>query len=69
VRLEKRWSFLKNGYIAFVAEVENVTLRKEKTSYGLSCKSDLTDSGGTTQCMPSTVGPLTIPSLGVEASF
>ena len=35
VRLEKRWSFLKNGYIAFIAEVQNATLSKEQQSYGL----------------------------------
>lgn len=69
VRVEKRWSFLKNGYIAFIAEVQNVTLSKETTSYGLECKSNNTNSGGATQCTPPTVGPLTIPSVGVEASF
>jgi TonB family protein len=69
VRLEKRWSFLKYGYIAFIAEVQNVTLSKETTSYGLDCKGTQTNTGGTTQCTPPTIGPLTIPSLGVEASF
>jgi TonB family protein len=69
VRLEKRWSFLKDGYIAFIAEVENVTLSKEQTSFGLSCTGNATGSNQTTQCSPSTIGPLTIPSLGVEASF
>jgi hypothetical protein len=65
LRLEKRWPFAKDGYIAFIAEGQNVTLRKEETSYGLSCMGTPT----TTQCRPSSVGPITIPSVGVEASF
>ena len=69
LRLEKRWSFLKNGYIAFIAEVQNVTLSKEQTSYGMRCTGGVSGSNQTTQCSPSTIGPLTIPSLGVEASF
>jgi TonB family protein len=69
VRLEKRWSFLKNGYIAFIAEVLNATLSKETTSYGLDCESNQTNAGGATKCTPPTIGPLTIPSVGVEASF
>ncbi|MGH7297596.1 MAG: TonB-dependent receptor plug domain-containing protein, partial [Polyangiaceae bacterium] len=69
VRLEKRWPFLRDGYVAFIAEVENVTLNKETTSYGLNCKTDATNAGGTTQCSPPSFGPLTIPSVGVEASF
>ncbi len=70
VRLEKRWRFLKDGYIAFIAEVQNVTLSKEETSYGMDCTGTQTGAGsGTTQCKPSTIGPLTLPSLGVEASF
>ena len=69
LRLEKRWSFLKNGYIAFIAEVENATLNKETTSYGLRCMGTQTNAGGATQCTLSTIGPLTIPSIGVEASF
>jgi TonB dependent receptor len=69
VRIEKRWSFLKDGYIAFIAEGQNVTLRKETTTYGQHCQSIGTPAGGTTQCTLPTIGPLTIPSLGVEASF
>jgi TonB family protein len=69
LRLEKRWSFLKNGYIAFIAEVQNVTLSKEQTSFGTSCFGAQNSSAQTTQCQPSTIGPITIPSVGVEASF
>lgn len=69
LRLEKRWSFLRNGYIAFIAEVQNVTLSKEQTSYGMSCVGSVNNTTQTTQCQPSTVGPITIPSVGIEASF
>jgi hypothetical protein len=65
VRLEKRWPLGKDGYIAFIAEGQNVTLSKEVTPFGLSCQGTPT----TTQCRHSAVGPITIPSLGVEASF
>jgi hypothetical protein len=64
-RLEKRWSLAKDGYIAFIAEVQNVTLSKEVTPFGLSCRGTPT----TTQCSHSAIGPLTLPSVGVEASF
>ena len=71
LRLEKRWPFAKDGYIAFIAEVQNATLSKEETSFGLKCT--ITQAGpnssSTTQCAPNTFGPLTIPSLGVQASF
>ena len=69
VRLEKRWSLGKSGYFAFIAEVQNVTLSKEVTPFGLSCQGAQTAQGGTTQCSHSSIGPLTLPSVGVEASF
>jgi TonB family protein len=69
LRLEKRWSFLKNGYIAFIAEVQNVTLSKEQTSFGMSCFGSQDNATQTTQCQPSTIGPITIPSVGALASF
>ncbi len=71
VRLEKRWSLGKNGYFAFIAEGQNVTLSKEVTPLGLSCTGAQTSPNGpmTTQCSHSAIGPITIPSVGVEASF
>jgi TonB family protein len=69
VRLEKRWSLGENGYIAFIAEGQNVTLSKETTPFGLDCKSMAGPQGGTTQCTHPAIGPITIPSVGVEASF
>jgi hypothetical protein len=71
VRLEKRWSLGKAGYIAFIAEVQNVTLSKEVTPFGLSCEGNQTSPNGsvTTQCSHTAIGPLTLPSIGAEASF
>jgi hypothetical protein len=65
VRLEKRWSLGKNGYVAFIAEVQNLTLSKEVTPFGLKCEGTPT----TTQCSHASIGPITIPSVGVEGSF
>jgi TonB family protein len=69
VRLEKRWPLGEDGYIAFIAEGQNVTLSKETTPFGLKCIAMGGPQGGTTQCMHSAFGPITIPSVGVEASF
>jgi hypothetical protein len=69
VRLEKRWSLGQAGYIAFIAEGQNVTLNKEVTPFGLSCTGSASPQGQTTQCSHASIGPVTIPSLGVEASF
>jgi hypothetical protein len=69
VRLEKRWRLGQEGYLAFIAEVQNVTLRKEVTPFGLSCQGMEGPQGGTVQCSHAAVGPLTIPSIGAEASF
>jgi hypothetical protein len=69
VRLEKRWPLGRDGYIAFIAEGQNVTLSKEVTPFGLSCQSNQGPQGGTQECKHSAIGPLTIPSIGAEASF
>jgi hypothetical protein len=67
VRLEKRWSFGKSGSIAFVLEGQNVTLTKEKA--GIECRSRGPMPMSTTSCTVEELGPITIPSLGVEAFF
>ncbi|MFL5304315.1 MAG: TonB-dependent receptor domain-containing protein [Polyangia bacterium] len=69
VRLEKRWSLGKDRAIAFVLEGQNVTLTKQATPLALDCIGDMLPQGGTTQCKVGTIGPLTIPSLGVQAFF
>jgi hypothetical protein len=73
VRLERRWTFGKTGSIALVLEGQNVTLNREVTPEGLQCESMMIGPQGgtdiTTKCSEGTVGPLTIPSVGVEAFF
>ena len=69
VRLEKRWLLGHERSIAFVAEVQNATLSTEVTPYGLECRGEPTPAGQTTVCTQATVGPLTIPSVGVEGFF
>jgi hypothetical protein len=69
LRLEKRWRVGRSGSVAFVVEGQNVTLSKEVSSLGLECEGGPSPDGQTTVCEPSKVGPLTIPSLGLEAFF
>ena len=60
VRLEKRWSIGTEGaWWAFVFEVLNATLQKEVVDY--TC--------GVADCYEERIGPVTVPSIGVEASF
>jgi TonB family protein len=68
VRVEKRWRAFGNGYVAFVIEGMNVTLKKE--AIAAQCQSDGTlyplkyDS-----CAPEYIGPVSVPSVGVEAGY
>jgi hypothetical protein len=55
LRLEKRWPLAKSAWISFVTEVMNATLSKETFASG---------TGADT-----TIGPVTIPSVGVEGGF
>jgi TonB family protein len=59
VRLEKRWAIMKKGWISLVLEVLNATATKE--TLGESC--------ALLTCKPSLLGPITIPSLGLEGGF
>lgn len=68
-RLEKRWRLSETGSIAFVLEGQNITLQKEVTGLGLDCEGEGGPQGGTNTCKQSEIGPLTIPSVGVEAFF
>jgi hypothetical protein len=69
VRLEKRWLFDQRRFVAFVLEGQNVTLSKETSSLGKDCTGKVSSDGYTTECKRSEVGPITIPSIGVEAAF
>jgi len=69
VRLEKRWALAKERSVALVIEGLNVTLSREVSPLALDCVGDVTAQGGTTQCTQGRIGPLTIPSVGVEVVF
>jgi hypothetical protein len=58
-RLEKRWPFTDERYISLVFEFLNVTLNTEVTR--LSCSAFY--------CREERVGPVSAPSIGVEAGF
>ena len=58
-RVEKRWSLGKTRWISVVLEMMNTTLSKEYLNI---------DCGGAT-CKPTIVGPVSIPSIGVEGGL
>lgn len=62
-RAEKRWALGGRAWISVVAEVQNATASKEPNS--LACTSEVT----TRECEPGTLGPITLPSLGVEGAL
>src|SRR5262249_39338086 len=59
VRVSKRWKLGTRSYIELALDLQNATLSKEV--FDVTC----TDQG----CTPRTLGPLTIPSLALEAGF
>lgn len=82
VRLEKGWHIGRTGRVSFVIEVLNATLNKEV--FAVSCSSEAVPTEGDIRrqiregrvpqesldrCKQQDVGPITIPSIGVEGSF
>ena len=65
VRLEKEWRFGSRGRVSFVVEGMNVTANREPLN--TAC----TSGGvfGVSDCKVTYFGPVTIPSIGVEASY
>ena len=59
LRLEKRWQLKKTWWISFVAEWMNATLSKEAVSTSCTLQG----------CKAQTIGPVTIPSVGLEGGF
>ena len=59
LRLEKRWVIGESGFVAVVLDVVNATLSREET---------ITDCAHG-PCKVTTIGPVTLPSLGVEGGF
>ncbi|UQA57495.1 TonB-dependent receptor domain-containing protein [Polyangium aurulentum] len=60
VRLEKRWSFDHGRWLSFTVEALNATASKETTQY------ECTFVDG---CAPEELGPIVIPSIGLEGGF
>ncbi|WP_441289542.1 TonB-dependent receptor domain-containing protein [Sorangium sp. KYC3313] len=60
VRLEKRWSIGKSGWLAVVLDVLNTTLSKETLPGRCDAFSP---------CEPTTFGPVTVPNFGLEGGF
>ena len=71
LRLEKSWRVGKTAQIAFVFEGLNVTLNKEVID--LDCPSNTAGQLGAftraPQCPYEEIGPVSIPSVGLEGSF
>jgi hypothetical protein len=59
VRVSKRWKLGSRSYIGLALDMLNATLSKEV--FDVTCS----DSG----CIPRTIGPITIPTLALEAGF
>jgi len=58
-RLEKKWTVGAHSWLSLVLEVQNATLSKEVV--GRDCNEG--------PCVDSTIGPVTIPSLGLEGGI
>ncbi|MFO0613143.1 MAG: TonB-dependent receptor [Polyangiaceae bacterium] len=59
-RVEKRFTILDKGFLSIVLEMLNVFVTKE--SIGVSCDTD-------GRCTTQKLGPIAIPSIGVEGGF
>jgi len=71
MRLEKKWRIGDSGWISFVVEALNATLQKEIVSESCNSFPDGMNQGGprTRTCHYEEIGPVTVPSLGVEGGF
>lgn len=67
VRLERRWTVGETGRVSLVLEGMNVLLQKEVV--GVQCENGQGNLQTGDPCTFQTVGPITIPSLGVEGAF
>lgn len=69
-RVEKRWTVGKHGYVSLIIEALNATLSHEVTGY--SCGTAIQFPGAarpSPQCAERVIGPVTVPSIGVEGGF
>lgn len=63
-RLEKRFRIVARGEVSVVLEGLNVTLNRE--TVGVECEPVV---GRADRCTPRVIGPISVPSLGVEATY
>jgi TonB family protein len=66
VRAEKRWTIATRGWLAVVLEGQNVTLAKEPA--GLYCPPGFAHQTAP-PCSVNEIGPVTLPSLGLEGGL
>jgi hypothetical protein len=59
IRVSRRWSIGKTGFIGLIFDIQNATLSKEV--FDVTCKEGI--------CQPRTLGPITIPGLALEGGF
>jgi hypothetical protein len=70
VRIEKSWMVGQNDRIAVVLEGMNVTLNKEAVSASCGLAANARGGmGGAQGCTIDMLGPIVIPSIGIEAAF
>ena len=70
LRVEKRWRIGQNGWVSFIVEALNATLTREVTGY--RCSTSIQFPGAPvppTTCSERIVGPIAVPSIGVEGGF
>jgi len=70
LRVEKRWTIGKRGWVSFVVEGLNATLSREVNGY--RCGTAIAAPGAPRPvpgCSERVVGPIAVPSIGVEGGF
>ncbi len=67
LRFEKRWNIRRTGWISVVLEALNATLSREVNGY--RCGTALASNNSIPICAERVIGPVTVPSLGVEGGF
>ena len=69
IRIEKRWNVGAHGWVSVVLEALNATLSSEVTGYRCGTALVLPGANPSPTCAPREIGPISVPSLGVEAGF
>lgn len=59
IRISRRWTMGKTGFLGLVFDLQNATLSKEV--FDVTCSEGI--------CQPRTLGPITIPGLALEGGF